>query len=121
MKSARILLGLGALLLLATAAFHSSGGGAVSGWLEGERGQILRMLWFAPPIDWTVVALVWLFVGWRGDSGFAPLVWLTSIVPLSVALMLLAAVGAAFPGIWMLLGAAAFAAAGAARLPQRAS
>ena len=119
MKSARILLGLGALLLIATAAFHGSGGGMVSGWLEGDRGKILQMLWFVPPIDWVVVALVWAFVGWRHDVGFAPLVWLTAIIPLSVALMLIATVGAAFPGVWMLLGAVAMAVAGAARLRQR--
>jgi hypothetical protein len=116
MKYARILLIAGALLLLATAAFHSSGGSMVSGWLQGDRGKILQLLWFLPPIDWGVVALVWLYVAWRPDRRFAPLVWLTAIIPLVMAIMLIAAVGAGFPGIWMLLGAAALASIGAARL-----
>lgn len=116
MKPARILLALAALLLVATAAFHSSGSAMVSGWLPGDRGRILQMLWFVPAIDWAIVALVWAFIAWRPSAGLSPLVWLTTIIPLSVGLMLIAAVGAAFPGIWMLLGAVALAAVGAARL-----
>lgn len=116
MKSARILLILGAVLLLATAVFHSSGGAMVSGWLEGERGKILQLLWFVPAIDWGIVALAWLYVAWRPDRRFASLVWLTAIIPLTVAIMLITAVGAGFPGIWMLLGAVALASIGATRL-----
>ncbi len=116
MKSARIMLGLASALLLATAAFHSSGGAMVSGWLEGEKGSILRLLWFVPAIDWAVVALIWAFAAWRPERRLAPLIWLSAIIPLSVAIMLIAAVGPAFPGIWMLLAAVALAATGAARL-----
>lgn len=118
MKQARILLGLGVVLLLATAAFHGSGGAMVSGWLEGDRGAILRLLWFAPAIDWFVVALVWAFVAWRGERAFAPFVYITAIIPLVLALMLIGAVGAAFPGVWMLFGAVALALLGAVRMPQ---
>lgn len=116
MRSARILLTLGAILLLATAAFHSSGGAMVSGWLEGERGQILRLLWFVPPIDWAVVALIWAYAAWRPGRALAVVVWLSALIPLAVAVMLIVAVGPVFPGIWMLLGAVVLASAGAMRL-----
>ena len=116
MKTARILLGAGALLLAATAAFHASGGAMVSGWLQGDRGTILRLLWYVPTVDWSVVALVWGFIAFRPDRRFAPLVWLTALIPLSVAIMLIGAVGAGFPGIWMLIGAVILGSLGAARL-----
>jgi len=117
MKQARILLVIAALLLVVTAAFHSSGGAMVSSWLDGDKGAILRLLWFVPAIDWAVIALLWGFVSWRNDQRFAPVIYITAIIPLVVALMLIGAVGAGFPGIWMLLGAVGFAVAGALRLP----
>ena len=120
MKSARILLGLGAALLIATAAFHGSGGAMVSGWLEGERGEILRLLWYVPTVDWIVVALIWLFVARWGDRRLAPLVWISALIPSSVALMLIWAVGAGFAGIWMLIGSVLLAAVGSARLQRTA-
>ena len=116
MKSARILLTVGALLLLATAAFHGAGGAMVSGWLDGDRGRILRLLWFVPPIDWGIVALIWGYATWRPDARLAPVVWLAAIIPSAVALMLVGAVGAGFPGIWMLLGAVLLAAYGGFRM-----
>ena len=116
MTGARILLLLGALLLLATAAFHASGGAMVAGWLDGERGQILRLLWFVPPIDWVVVALIWAFAAWRPSRVLAAIVWLSALIPLAVAGMLLVTIGPGFPGGWMLLGATILAGFGAARL-----
>jgi hypothetical protein len=116
MKAARLLLALAALTLFATAALHSSGSAMVSGWLEGDKRAILQMLWFVPAVDWLVVAAIWAIVAWPPDPRFAPIIWLTSLIPLAVALMLIAAVGPNFFGIWMLLGAVALAAIGAGRL-----
>ena len=119
MKQARILLALAALLLLATALFHGSGIGMVSSWLGGERGRILRMLWYLPAIDWTVIAAIWGYAALRPDRNLRPVIWLTAIVPLLVALMLIAAVGGGFPGIWMLLGAVGLAIAGTIHMRYR--
>ena len=119
MKSARILLALGALLLFATALFHGSGVGTVSNWLQGDRGRIVEMLWNLPAIDWTVVAAVWAVAALRPDRHFAPIIWLTALIPLTVALMLIAAVGGGFPGVWMLLGAVLLAVLGGFSLRHR--
>ena len=88
----------------------------VSGWLEGERGRILGLLWQVPAVDWTVVALLWLITAWLGDRRLAVIVWISALIPAAVAIMLIGAVGAGFPGIWMLIGAVLLAAAGAFRL-----
>jgi len=117
MKLARTLLLLGSLLLLATAAFHSSGSAMVAGQIEGMRGRIVEMLWFVPPIDWVVVALCWAFVAVRGQRSLQPIVWITALIPFSVALMLLATVGIGFPGFWMLIAAVVLGVVGASRLP----
>ena len=116
MKASRILLSLGALLLLLTAAFHATGASAVAGWVTGDRAQVIEALWFVPAIDWTVVAMVWAFVAWRADAKLGALVWITAIIPLAVAVMLIATAGAGFAGIWMLVSAAALAMIGSAGL-----
>jgi len=117
MNFGRWLLVAAAVLLFATAVFHASGGAMVAGWLPGARGAILTSLWYVPVVDWSVVGLVWLFVAWRRERRFAPIVWLSALIPLTVAALLIAAVGPGHPGIWMLIGAAALALLGAARLP----
>jgi hypothetical protein len=119
MKSARALLIAAALLLFATALFHASGVGVVSGALPGQRGRIMEVLWYLPAWDWTVVALVWLAAALWPDRHLAPLVWLTALIPLVVAILLIRAVGGGFPGVWMLLGAVILAGLGAARLRHR--
>jgi hypothetical protein len=116
MKAGRMLLGAGALLLALTAAVHALGSAMVSSWLEGERGLVLRMLWFVPSIDWIVVALVWAYAAFRPDARLAWLVWLTAIIPFSIAIMLISSAGFGFFGIWMLLGAVALASLGAVRI-----
>ncbi len=117
MKLARTLLLVGALLLLATAAFHSSGSDMVAGHLPGMRGRIVEMLWFVPPIDWLVVALCWAFVAVRADRRLRPIVWITALIPLAVAVMLAATIGIGFPGLWMLVAAIVLGVIGASRLP----
>ena len=119
MKSARTLLAAAALLLLVTAIFHVSGIGMVSSWLGGDRGRILQTLWYLPAWDWAIVALVWTAAALWPDRHLAPLIWLTSLIPLVVALLLIRAVGGGFPGVWMLLGAVILAGLGAARLRRR--
>ncbi len=117
MRLARALLTAGAILLFATAAFHASGGAMVADWLPGARGAVLTLLWNVPVVDWSIVGLLWLFVAWRADRRFMPVVWLSAMIPIVVAVMLIAAVGLGHPGIWMLIGASALAGVGAARLP----
>jgi hypothetical protein len=116
MKAARTFLAAGALLLILTAAVHSLGSSMVSGWLEGERRSILMAAWFLLAVDWIVVALVWLYCARRASRSLAPIIYLTGLVPAATAVALLIAVGPAFFGIWMLVGALILAAVGAARL-----
>ncbi len=119
MKSARLLLAVAAFLLLATAILHATGIGFVSNWLAGEKGRVLRYLWYLPAWDWLIVALVWAAAALWPDRRLALLVWLTALIPLLVVVLLIAAVGGGFPGVWMLLLAVIFAVLGGARLRQR--
>ena len=114
----RILLTLGALVLIGTAALHGSGAQMVAGWLGGERGLLLQTLWFIPVLDWATVALVWLFIAWRGDSRLGPLVWLLALVPGGAAAMVAASVGPYFVGVWLLAGATLLALLGSIALPR---
>jgi hypothetical protein len=116
----RILLTLGALVLIGTAAFHASGGSMVSGWLGGERGAVLQMLWFLPALDWALVGLAWLFIAWRGGHRLAPLVWVLALIPAGAGAMVANAVGPAFLGLWLLAGATLLALLGSIALPRTA-
>jgi hypothetical protein len=117
----RILLTLGGLVLIGTAAFHGSGAGMVAGWLGGERGALLQILWFIPSLDWAAVGLAWLFIAWRGSARLAPLVWLLALIPAGAAAMVASAVGPAFLGVWLLAGAALLALLGSIALPRNAA
>ena len=117
----RILLTLAALVLIGTAAFHASGASMVSGWLGGERGMVLQMLWYIPTLDWAVVGLAWLFIAWRGSHLHAPLVWVLALIPGGAAAMVANAVGPAFLGLWLLAGATLLAVLGSIALPRTAA
>ena len=121
MRSTRIIIGLAALVLLVTALSHFTGANGISSWLEAQRGNVLRSLWYVPAIDWVIVVAVWAYVALRPHRRFAPVIWLTAIIPLVIALMLLQALGADFPGVWMLLLAVGLAVYGSMRLHQRAA
>lgn len=113
---ARVLLAAGAILLMATALFHSTGLAMVAGWLPGDKGQILSLLWLTPVVDWTIVALLWLFVAWYARADLRLVVFISSIVPAFAAIGLFAIVGASHPGGFMLAGSAILALLGAWRL-----
>jgi hypothetical protein len=115
----RLLLTLGALLLLVTAAFHATGLAMVGAWFNDERAGIMRMLWLTPTIDWTLVALFWAFVAARPRADLRVLVIAAALLPLASAVGLFVAVGAAHPGPLMLAGSAALAVVGAALLDVR--
>lgn len=116
----RVLLALGGLALIGTAAFHATGGGSLAGWVDGDRALVLQLLWHVPTLDWTVVGLTWLFIAWRGSHRLAPLVWLLALMPGGVAVMLAFAVGSTFIGMWLLAGATLLALLGSIALPLRA-
>lgn len=115
-KHARWLLVAGAVLLIATALFHSTGLSMVSGWLPGTRGQIVSLLWLAPVADWSVVALLWIISAWRLRSDMRLIVLVSAIVPAIAAVALFIVVGTSHPGPFMLAGAALLAVLGAIRL-----
>jgi len=112
----RVLLGAGALLLFATAVFHSTGLSMVGGWLTGERADVLKLLWMTPAVDWTLVALFWAYVALRRAVQLRGVAMAAALFPLTSAAGLFATVGTAHPGPFMLGGAALLAVAGAAKL-----
>lgn len=114
----RVLLILAGLVLIATAAFHASGGAMVAGWLPGERGSLLQALWFIPTLDWTTVGLAWLYIAWRGTTRLAPLVSVLALIPAGAAAMIAASVGPNFLGVWLLGAAALLAVLGSITLPR---
>ena len=116
MTLGRLLLAIASVILFATAAFHASGASTVSGWLPGQRGAILDVLWIVPVVDWAIVGILWLAIAWKDDRRLAPLVWISALVPLLMAVLLVKAVGPGFPGIWLLVAAAVLAVIGATRL-----
>jgi hypothetical protein len=116
----RILLGIGAVILFAAAAFHASGAAQAATWAQGTRGEILRLLWAVPTIDWAIVGIIWLAIAWYDDRRLAPLVWISAAIPLLVAVLLVKAVGIGFPGSWLLAMAALLAVIGSVRLGQTA-
>ena len=115
-KRARWLLVAGAVLLIATALFHSTGLSMVSGWLPGMRGQVLSLLWLTPVADWSVVAILWLIAAWRLRSELRLIVLVSAIVPAFAAAGLFIVAGTSHPGPFLLAGAAILAVLGALRL-----
>lgn len=118
MMLARILLILAALLLLAAAGLHLTSSGAVAGWMSGERGAVVQILWHLPGLDWIAVALTWYFVAWRGTRRLAPVLWVTAGVPGVAAVAIAAVLGASFIGAWLLAGAALLAVLASIALPK---
>ncbi len=113
---ARALLIAGAVVLFATALFHMSGLESVAGWLEGDRGRIVALLWASAALNWTVVALIWIFAAaWPSPALRWP-VWISAIIPVSLALFLLSLVDPTHPGGYMLLLSAILAVIGGWRL-----
>ena len=115
-KQARWFLIAGAVLLIATALFHSTGLSMVSGWLPGMRGQVLSLLWLTPVADWSVVAILWIIAAWRLRSDLRLIVLVSAIVPAFAAVGLFMVAGTSHPGPFMLAGAATLAVVGAIRL-----
>ena len=113
---ARALLIAGSLLLIATALFHMTGLASVAGWLEGDRGRIVGLLWSTAALSWAVVALVWIYAAIVPSATLRWPVLISAIIPLSLGLLLLAIVDPTHPGGYMLLVSAALACAGAWRL-----
>ena len=89
---------------------------SVAGWLEGDQGRILGLLWSSAALSWSVVALLWIYAAVRPSFQMRWPVWIAAIVPLSLGLLLLGMIDPAHPGGYMLLGSAALAGIGASRM-----
>ena len=116
MSGSRILLMSGAAVLAATACFHLTGLETAWGWLEGQRGTIVGLLWATLAIDWFIVVTVWIYAGIRRAPSLRWPVALTALIPAVCGTLLLAMVDARHPGGYMLIVAAVLAWAGAWRL-----
>ena len=115
-RQARWLLIAGAVLLIATALFHSTGLSMVSGWLPGMRGQVVSLLWLTPVADWSAVAILWLIAARQLRRELRVIVFVSAIVPAFAAVGLFMVAGTSHPGPFMLAGAAVLAVLGAIRL-----
>jgi hypothetical protein len=114
MSAGRVLLGLGALLLLATAVIHAMGQAMMDSWIQGlsERQKAgLCLMWIAASISWAVVALIWGVAAWRQERGWLGASAVAALIPLSVAVGIMR-IDSTFFGGWMLFGSIALAAAG---------
>ena len=114
----RAMLTVAGLLLVGTAAYHALGGPMVAGWLSGERGLVLELLWHAAGLAWGVVGAGWLLIAWRGDGRALPLVWLLALIPAGSAAMIAYALGPTFLGFWLLAVATVLALLGSIALPK---
>jgi hypothetical protein len=112
----RILLFAAAALLAATATIHAAGVAMVEAWvaaLDAEPRAAIRLVWLTDSADWAVAALIWAIAAWKQDRGWLGAAAVTLLIPLSVALGILA-IDPAFFGAWLLVACTALAAAGIA-------
>lgn len=114
----RGLLTLAGLMLVGTAILHGIGAEMVTGWLRGERGLVLELLWHSAGLSWLVVGLAWVALGLRGEARVRPLVWLLALIPAGAAAMIASALGPDFLPLWLLAGATLLALAGSFALPR---
>jgi hypothetical protein len=103
----RLILAAAGLLLLATAAFHATGAADAATWLGGARGDFVRVLWWAPTVDWAVIGSFWLWAAARSYRGAGVVV--TALLPLGTAALMSAFIDPLFPGTLMLVAASALA------------
>ena len=89
---------------------------AVSGWLAGDRGRIVSLLWSTAALSWALVAVIWAYAALRPSPDLRWPVWIAALIPLSVGILLLALVDSSHPGGYLLLLSAMLAGAGARRL-----
>ena len=115
----RILVTLGALLLVGAAVLHGLGGQMAAGWVSGPRAGVLQALWYFPTVDWAVVALTWLAIAWTGGMRFGWLIWLLAAIPAAAAVLIVSTIGPDFFGVWMLAGAVLLALLGSIALPRQ--
>ena len=115
----RILVSLGALLLVATAIIHGLGGQMVAGWVSGQRAGVLQALWYLPAIDWVAVAVAWAAIAWTGSIRLGWLIGLLAAIPAAAAVLIVVTIGPDFFGVWMLAGAVLLALLGSIALPKQ--
>jgi hypothetical protein len=80
-----------------------------------ESQSLAALLWFLLAIDWFVLGGLW-FMGATGGAAMRPLLLLSSIVPVAVAIGLCLAVSPLFFPVYLQLGAAVLLIVGALRM-----
>jgi hypothetical protein len=107
---------LGAAALLAvTAVFHATGFFEARGWVGGRPGDFVALLWIVPTIDWLVLAAIWAYAAFRGTAAMRVVLYMTTIIPVAVAIAMLVAIGF-HPGVLLLAASAVLARIGILRL-----
>jgi len=111
----RLLLALGTVLLLTTAAIHAAGQSMVEGWTEAldhRQRMAICLVWITDSISWAVVALIWALAAWRQERGLLLASAVGALIPLFMFAGIMA-IDPSFFGGWMLLASALLALAGA--------
>lgn len=84
----RALLITGGIVLLATAAIHSTGAAMVDRWtidLDEQPRAALRLVWLTDSFDWAVVATGWLIAAARPGTSWRFAAALLALIPLAAA------------------------------------
>jgi hypothetical protein len=110
----RILLFLGAALLLTTAVIHALGQPMIDGWLDGlshKQKAAICLVWVTDSISWAVVAALWAIAGWKPQPAWKSAAAVACAIPAITAAGIIA-IDATFFGAWMLVGSVALATVG---------
>jgi hypothetical protein len=110
----RILLFAAAALLVTTAMIHAMGQPMVDGWVAGlgeQQRTAICLVWITDSIDWAVVAVLWTLAGWKQERGLLLAAAVAALIPLAMAVGILA-IEPSFFGGWMLIGSVALALTG---------
>ena len=106
---------LGAVLMILCAVLHMLAWSKTRAQFPAEAQGLAALLWFLLAVDWTVVGALWLLAAQSGPA-LRSFVMISAIVPVAVAIGLILTLGPAFFPVYLQLGAALLAIAGAFRL-----
>ncbi|ROZ75095.1 hypothetical protein [Ramlibacter sp. WS9] len=115
LKSGKYFIWAAAFLMFACAVLHSMAWMRAQGDFSPEARPLAALLWFLLGIDWAVIGGLWVLGASKGIAA-RPLLLLSVVVPVSVAVGLCLTIGPGFFPVYLQLGAAGLLLLGAFRL-----